>query len=222
MRSILGRIRRKIVRDPNRFLRSASGVIHVGANVGQERETYEELGLDVLWIEPIPAVFEELKSNIAHLPRQRAIQALITNKDDEDYQFNIANNKGASSSILELKDHKDIWPEVKYTDKISLVSSTLPSILQKENIDPEEFDALIMDTQGSELLVLEGAVPLLKYLKIIKTEVADFESYAGCCLLADVDRFMRQHGFIQCARHAFAQHRNGGKYYDITYKKLDQ
>ncbi|MGI9319383.1 MAG: FkbM family methyltransferase [bacterium] len=219
IRAILGRKRRKFARDPHRFLRSVSGVIHVGANSGQERETYERLGFRVLWIEPIPAVFRELESNIAQFPRQRALQALVTDRDNETYPFHIANNKGASSSILELKDHKDIWPDVAYTDTISLSSITLPSLLQQEKIDPVAYDALIMDTQGSELLVLKGAAPLLEHFNIVKTEVADFESYAGCCLLADVDHFMRSHGFKPCVRHVFARHKSGGRYYDVTYRK---
>jgi len=43
---VLRRLRRLLGRDPNRFLRSTRGVIHVGANVGQERELYR---LERLW-----------------------------------------------------------------------------------------------------------------------------------------------------------------------------
>lgn len=41
--------------------RRGDGVVHVGANLGQERELYEHYGLNVLWVEPIPEVFEQLK-----------------------------------------------------------------------------------------------------------------------------------------------------------------
>jgi FkbM family methyltransferase len=206
-------------KDPNWFLRSVSGVIHVGANAGQERETYEQMGLNVLWIEPIPSVFEKLKANIASLHRQRALQALVTDRDHETYQFHIANNMGASSSILQLKEHRDIWPEVEYTSTISLASITLTTLLQQERIDPSTFQALILDTQGSELLVLKGAEPILRYFQFVKTEVADFESYADCCQLADIIQFMRQHGFRESSRHVFARRSSGGQYYDITFKR---
>ena len=33
-------------------------------------------------------------------------------------------------------------------------------LLEREGIDPQRYDALVMDTQGSELLVLRGAEPL--------------------------------------------------------------
>ena len=177
------------------------------------------MGLRVLWVEPIPKVFEELKSNVSQLPRQRAIQALVTDRDNETCQFHIANNNGASSSILELKDHKCIWPNVEYTETVALVSTTLSSLVREQDIDPSLFDALIMDTQGSEMLVLKGAEPILKHFKFVKTEVADFESYAGCCQLADLGRFMTLHGFREYSRHAFARRSKGGAYYDVTYKR---
>lgn len=218
-RKILGRVRRVFARDPNRFLRQVSGVIHVGANSGQERETYASLGLRVVWIEPIPRVFDELKANIAQLPRQRAIQALVTDRDDEIYQFHIANNNGASSSILELKQHKDIWPDVEYVETVALASTTLPSLVRDEQIDLSAFDALIMDTQGSEMLVLKGAEPIIKHFRYVKTEVADFESYAGCCQIADLERFMTRHGFREHSRCAFAHRAQGGRYYDVTYER---
>src|SRR5689334_3816241 len=154
---ILRRLRRWFGPDPNRFLRSVHGVIHVGANAGQERALYERQGLDVLWIEPIPEVFAALRANIAAFPRQRALQALVTDRDDHDYEFHVANNAGESSSILELKQHKDVWPKVAFTASIKLRSVTLPTLLAREGVDITRYDALVMDTQGSELLVLQGA-----------------------------------------------------------------
>ena len=41
------------------------------------------------------------------------------------------------------------------------------------------WDALVMDTQEPELLILKGAEPMLSQFKYIKTEAADFESYVG-------------------------------------------
>ena len=60
------------------FLKRATGVIHIGANTGQERDVYAHYGLRVLWVEPIPTVFEELKENLNGYERQQALQALVT------------------------------------------------------------------------------------------------------------------------------------------------
>jgi FkbM family methyltransferase len=219
IRVILHRIRCIIKKDHDRFLRNVSGVIHVGANAGQERELYADYGLRVIWIEPIPEVFEELKANVADFSQQLAFRGLVTDKDNMEYQFHIANNDGHSSSILDLNLHKDIWPQVAYEKTITLRSKTLPSLLEEEHVDCSEYDSLIMDTQGSELLVLKGAVSILENFTYIKVEVPDFESYTDCCQLVDIASFMARHGYGEFSRFKFAERPNGGSYYEIVYKR---
>jgi FkbM family methyltransferase len=216
---ILRRLRRLLGPDPNRFLRSARGVVHVGANVGQERDLYERLHLDVLWIEPIPEVYAELRSNIASLPRQRALQYLITERDGATYEFNVANNRGESSSILALKAHRDVWPNVAFTRTIALQSTTLATLVEQERIDLSRYDTLVMDTQGSELLVLRGAERVLRHFKFIKTEVPDFEAYAGCARLDDIAAFLQARGFREQSRHCFAERAGVGRYFDVVYAR---
>jgi len=46
--------------SPDVFLDRVKGVIHVGANTGQERLIYESRQLNVFWVEPIPNVYEIL------------------------------------------------------------------------------------------------------------------------------------------------------------------
>jgi FkbM family methyltransferase len=221
LRRIFRRAKSILKKKPDDFLRDVSGVIHVGANTGQERKLYEMLGLCVIWIEPIPEVYEILKANLERegFLNQRTFQCLITDCDDAEYRFHISNNEGASSSILELKMHKDIWPEVNYTTTISLRSSTLASLLRREHIDLSEYQALIIDTQGSELLVLKGVIPLLHNFKYVQIEVADFESYAGCCQLDELSSFMAEHGYSEYSCHKLVQRPKVGSYYDIIYKR---
>ncbi len=206
-------------RNPNAYLRQISGVIHVGANAGQERELYARHGLDVIWIEPIPEVFARLKVNLRSFPRQRALQYLVADRDGARYDFHVANNEGLSSSILELGQHRDIWPEVEYERHIDLTGTTLAAIVGRENIDMQNYDALVMDTQGSELLVLKGAAPILGGFSYIKTEAADFDSYKGCAKLAELDAFLGAHGFRQRHCHLFASRPRGGGYYEVLYKR---
>ncbi len=219
LRAWLRPLRIAFAKNSDGFLRDVSGVVHVGANAGQERYIYDDYGLNVLWVEPIPEVFTQLKANIRNLKNQLAVQALVTDLDDKEYVFHIANNNGASSSILDLKHHRDIWPSVDYTTTVKLKSTTLPSLLEREGIDVSGYDALIMDTQGSELLVLRGSVPVLRHFKFIKTEVPDFESYEGCCQLSDMDSFLSEHGFKEFSRRKFASRAEGGSYFDVIYKR---
>jgi hypothetical protein len=54
-----------------------TGIIHVGANLGQERELYAKYKLKVLWIEPLPHFFEKLRENIREFPDQIAPTAAL-------------------------------------------------------------------------------------------------------------------------------------------------
>ena len=219
VKSILVRLRRSFRRDGDRFLKEVSGVVHVGANTGQERGIYDKLNLAVIWIEPIPEVFAKLQDNLRSFQRQRAFRCLVTDKDDEENVLHVSSNDGLSSSILDLKDHKDIWPEVTYLRTIRIMSTTLTSLFAREGIDASKYQALILDTQGTELLVLRGSIPLLQGFQYIKTDVPDFAAYAGCCLLSDIEAFMAQHEYSEISRTKFAERPQGGAYYDVVYKR---
>ncbi len=212
--------KRALKNPPDAFLRDVSGVIHIGANAGQEKEIYARYNLDVIWVEPIPEVFLRLKSGLEKFPRQQAYQYLITDRDNEEYTFHIANNEGQSSSIFELELHKDIWSEIYFEKSIQLKSVSLTTLIKRESIKIDKYNALIMDTQGSELLVLKGAESLLRGFKYIKTEVADFEIYKDCCQLKDIEDFLSKQGFKEFSRNKFASRAEGGSCYDIIYRRL--
>lgn len=199
------------------FLKKVPGVIHVGANMGQERNRYASLGLNVIWVEPIPSVFEVLSLNISGLANQRAYNYLLAAEHGKEYTFHISNNEGQSSSIFDLAKHKEMWPDVQFTDDIRMVATTLARLIEVENIDLRKFGSLVLDTQGSELLVLKGAIPVLDRFQFVKTEVADFESYAECCRLDELTEFMNTQGFSISRKSPFAARGGVGTYYDVLY-----
>ena len=219
IKALLLRTKSSLAGDPHHFLRDVAGVIHVGANSGQERDIYDAHGTRVIWIEPIPEVFAKLQANIAALPRQRAIEGLVSDTVGARHLFHVANNEGQSSSILPFKHHADIWPHVRFTRTIELASDTLPSLLQRHSIDRRSYQALVLDTQGSELLVLRGAIELLPSFRYIKVEASDFEVYEGCCTLADLAAFLAHHGFSERSRRCFARRRQGGRCFDVTFAR---
>ncbi len=219
LKDLLRPIRKVVRRNSTDYLEDIRGIVHVGANTGQERSTYRAHGLHVIWIEPIPDVFEQLSLNLRDYSDQIAIHALVTDVDDKDYDFHVSNNEGASSSILDLKEHRDIWPDVDFTSTINLKSITLATLYERHNVEAAKYSALTIDTQGSELLVLQGSIPLLPFFKFIKIEVPDFESYEGCCQLSDIEAFMMQHGYKEFYREQFASRARGGSYFDIIYKQ---
>jgi FkbM family methyltransferase len=198
-------------------IKKLKGIIHVGANRGQERDVYAHYGLNVIWIEPIPWVFEGLKSAISSHPKQRALEYLVLDKDGETVAMHISNNDGASSSVLDLALHQDVWPSVHFTKDIEVQSCTLDTIINKERIDLEKYDGLVLDTQGSELRVLHGAGRVLRHVRMVKVEVADFEAYTGCPRPEDIAACLGAYGLKEFRRTPFAEHSSGGHYYDIIY-----
>jgi FkbM family methyltransferase len=201
------------------FLRKVRGLIHVGANEGQERDFYAAFGMNVIWIEPIPEVFAALESNIARFPKQRALHYLVAEEDGKEYTLHIADNSGASSSIFEMARHAEMYPHIAYKRTIRVKSATLQSIVSAEHIDVRHFDALILDTQGSELRILKGAAALLPNFRFVKVEAPDFESYKGCCKIDEVSAFMSLHGFRERGRHPITQTPGIGTYFDVIYER---
>ncbi|MCE9550649.1 MAG: FkbM family methyltransferase [Betaproteobacteria bacterium] len=202
------------------FLALSKGIIHIGANEGQERHQYAKYQLPVIWIEPIDEVCTKLEANLREVHNQRALRYLLTDLDDKEYEFHISNNAGLSSSILDLAGHKEIWPEVRYATTRTLRSTTLSTLFKRELIDTNSYDTLVMDTQGSELLVLKGAGNLLYQFKYVKTEAADFEAYTDCCTVNDLKEYLKQFGFVESMRRRFAGQLGVGDYYDVVFERV--
>jgi hypothetical protein len=59
----------------------------------------------------------------------------------------------------------------------------------------------------------------LRYLRFIKTEAADFESYRGCTTADELTDFLKARGFKLTHKEVFAEHKNGGKYYELLFEK---
>jgi FkbM family methyltransferase len=205
--------------EPEAFLRQANGIIHVGANIGQEASLYAEYQLPVFWVEPIPHIFEELQTNIAPYPDQRAVRALLLEHPNPAVTLNISSNHGASSSVLELAEHRRIWPEVHYVEALQMEATTLDLLLE-QHPEIHSYDTLILDTQGTELTILRGGCQTLTRTQFVKTEVADFESYAGGCHLREMDEFLAGLGFTRISSVPFASLSGVGTYFDVLYARI--
>jgi len=206
--------------ETSRFLKDARGVIHVGAGIGQEAEMYADLGLPVIWIEPLDGVFDLLRDRIVEYSNQQAFQYLITNMTGDAHEFGISNNGGQSSSIYNFKQHRDIWPDVTFVASATLKSASLQWVIAEHNIDLDIYDTLILDVQGAELLALKGAGYLLPAFRWIRAECADFEAYEGGCQLKDLDAYLIPRGFRQWALWPAIWKENIGTYYEVLYKRL--
>ena len=200
-----------------RWLYGVKNLVHVGANMGQERELYARRGLGVLWIEPIKSVFDVLLENIRPYPRQRAVNALLSDAPGKEYRLHLAANGGASSSILEpAEGHLITFPDIKFQGSITMLSETLDNLLDS---DVRQYDALVLDTQGAELLILRGSTRHLKGFRYIQAEAADFELYSGYPMASEIIAYSAEYGFSMIRKTVFARHPKGGEVFDLLFRR---
>ncbi len=199
----------------NSFLSNCKGVLHVGGASGRECKMYANYNLNVIFFEAREEAYKNCLKRISNFPKQKAVNALVTDKEDY-YNFNISSNRGLSSSIYKLKEHKELWSKVKEVKTIRLKSNTLDNLMQ--NYDITKYDTIVIDVQGAELNVLKGANKILPFIKYLKIEVANFESYENCCQLKDIEPFMINKGYKEIDRGLMVEKGNK-KYWDILYLK---
>ncbi|MGB7894786.1 MAG: FkbM family methyltransferase [Microcoleus sp.] len=174
------------------------GVIHVGAHEGTEISTYQAMGVQkVLFVEANPVVFERLQANIAGVPNVQAVNCAVSN---ENGTVNLrVTSSDQSSSILQLKRHLELYPNIQETHQVQVQSRTIDTLLQELQLNPYDFNILNIDIQGAELLAMQGAANWLKYVAAINTEVNYEELYDGCALIDQLDEFLEKHGFQRVA-----------------------
>lgn len=209
------------IEETNAFLCGARGVVHIGANSGQECRLYAEMELPAIFVEALDGPFKTLTERISAYPDQRAFKYLLTDVDDKEYVFHVASNRGQSSSIFEFGDHVKIWPDVHFVRTVKLNSTTFKTMVEREGIDLALYDALVMDVQGAELLVLQGMGDLLDEFRWIRCETADFEVYKGCCQMKDLDEYLIPRGFTRVKTIQADGSCGIGYAYEAIYERVD-
>ena len=175
------------------------GVYHIGANLGQELEVYNEIESikDVLLFEPDPNIIMELVSKAcSYESRFRKIETfwLALGPEKKEGIFYVADNEGQSNSLLEPSYHKIQYPNVLFNDTIIVKVMPLDEIYTHDSF-PVDCNFINMDVQGYELEVLKGATKTLQHIDYIMCEVNNTELYKGGCLVEHLDEFLQSYNF---------------------------
>jgi len=188
-------------------------VVHIGAHQGKEAKAYNAmLARKVFWIEANPRTFERLQENMkqyrsaspgiirrflrTELTEHHCINALVTDRDNDEHEFFQYNNGGASDSVFHLSVDSP-FTSLKETDEVlHLKSNTLDTLLRNAGQDPAEVDVVVLDTQGAELLCLAGATETLKNVQYIETEVSTEPVYQHGVLYHELRPWLEERGFI--------------------------
>lgn len=181
----------------DRYKVNAKGVLHIGASVAQEIESYYKNGIErTIWIEAIPDVFNELVKHIEPYPNAIAINACISDEDGKEIDFNISSNRGESSSFLQLGTHAIVHPDVFYVSQIKCQTKRVDTIFQEMGFDIKNYTFLNIDLQGAELFALMGMGELLHNVDYAYLEVNKDYLYVGCALIGEIDEYMQKFGFV--------------------------
>lgn len=185
----------EILDELNKYNIKIKGILHIGAHDCEENELYSkylDINDNIIWID---AMDEKVQQG-----KQKGIkyiyQAVISDIDNQQINFNITNNI-QSSSIFELGTHLKEHPWVNVISKRVLTTTTIDTFIKHNNIDITTLNFWNFDIQGAELNALKGGRELLKYVDVLYLEVNVDYLYKGCALMTDIDDFLKEYQFTR-------------------------
>jgi FkbM family methyltransferase len=129
-------------------------------------------------------------SNVRYLPYGLADQA-------GPQTLYMTKEPACSSIYAPVTNLYRYYPQLSCIEPVRTVEiqcQTYDEVARVEKIGP--VTAMKLDTQGSELAILRGATVALKNCALIDIEVEFNPIYSGQSLFCDVDRFLRDQGFV--------------------------
>lgn len=170
-----------------------TGVLHLGANTGQEYKAYKASGITkVIFVEALPHVYNKLVN--LHGGHSTCIKACVSDVTGVRRTFHVASNGGESSSLHDFGSHKDNHPNVEFVGEIEVVTTRVDDL----GLDLSGVNYLVTDLQGHDLPAIRGCGDLSRFIAIY-TEVNFEEVYKGCALIGEVDDYLAQYGFVRSA-----------------------
>ena len=153
-------------------------VIDVGANVGQFAVAATKLWRPsaVIALEPSGASFSALKQNTAGIGTIRCVRAAVGGEDGTA-TLNINRDSRSNSLLAPTHPNLDSFPGVERVSQEEVPMLTLESALRGTELEPPVL--LKIDTQGSEMAVLQGAGSLLTQVDWILAELSLEAMYEG-------------------------------------------
>jgi FkbM family methyltransferase len=186
-------------------------ILHVGAHEAQELDDYILCGAKKIhWVE----ANTELSAKLANRLDQsihKVTNAVVSNEDNKEIIFKIANNT-QSSSILDLGGHLNLFPDIYYTREEKRLTKTLNSIMIEHKF-LNKINFLNIDIQGAELLALQGLTEHLDSIESIYIEINDSEVYKNCAQTNEIDEFLIQFNFERKEKYLYSDHPWGDAFY---------
>ncbi len=173
---------------------SPKGVVHVGAHEAEESEQYENANWGkVYWVEAQPDKVEFLNSKFSN-SKDSVVAAAVWSKAGVPLELQVMTNS-ASTSLLNLGTHNEAHPDISFSHSIKVNTQILEDLIPMNSLA----DYLCLDIQGAELEAIKGFGNRVSAMKWIYSEVNEEELYEGCCLVSDLDDYLKKYGFSRMA-----------------------
>ena len=169
-------------------------VYDIGASYGTYARTLAKLSQvgRIVAFEPIPDVFEQLKSSTARLPNVRCFNLALgdTNGPSTFHQ----NDFSYSSSMLPMENlHTELFPQTVHSREITIQVARLDDVVREHDLPKPDF--IKMDVQGFEDRVIAGGPETIRRARFVMLEMSLHRLYKGSPLFDDTYRLVRDLGF---------------------------
>ncbi len=190
------------------------GIIHIGAHEAEEYDDYKNISVEkMVWIEANPDLIPYLENKFKDVENIVIFNEAIFDVEKK-VTFKISNNL-QSSSILNLKEHKRLFPDVHYVKEIETTTKRFDTLCLEKKININDYNFLNVDVQGADLNVILSFGELLDKIDFVYSEINTVEVYENCHTLDVFDEIMDKHGFKRTMLHVY----HGGGWGDALYIK---
>lgn len=173
------------------------GVIHAGMNDGEEVYSYKDLGIqNILGFEPLP--FAAQKARDDHGVRVEEIA--LSNKNGTDSLLVTAGDGKGSSIYNPILEHNEVkhWKDnANIVDRINVKTQRFDDWYRASGININDYDCLVLDTQGNEMEVLLGMSIYLHRFKYLSIELSSVPVYEGETSAQEVCDWLVKQRFTQ-------------------------
>jgi FkbM family methyltransferase len=176
------------------------GVWHIGAHHGQEYKSFRDMGVkNHIFFEPLPSNYEKLLKNIESYDSDgfnvKTENIALGSEDAEKTMYVETANNGMSCSLLKPQIHLQLYPGIEFNEEATVSQTSLDNYVSENNINTDDFNFIMIDVQGYELEVFNGAKETLKCVDYIFTEVNFVDVYQDCAKVDELDKFLGEYGF---------------------------
>ena len=176
------------------------GVIHVGANEGQEMHWYlSHKLLPMVCFEPHPDAYNRLVEKWSGWSDDVTFVNCALGNEDGELTMRVPEDGDdeKTSSLIPIPTPGHGWTEVPMADVLRVPVRRFDSWAKESGVYLEAYNALAIDVQGMELQVLEGFGDLLQHFEFLAVEVSRVPVYEGEPSADEVIAWLAERGYHQ-------------------------